>query len=487
VRAAVLGIDLGTSQLKALIRDADGRVLGQGRAGYQVSVPADGRAETDPGDWWGAARDAVREALAEAHVCDGDGIAAVGVTGQMHGVVLAAADGTPVRPAIVWLDRRAAAEAAEYCGLPERLTRPLGNAPSPGMAGPILHWLTTHEPDATGSARWALQPKDWLRLWLTGQPATDPTDASGTLLFDLTRGTWARELLDVLGIPARLLPDIRDPAAVAPLLPAAAEHLGLRPGIPVAVGAADTAASLYAARLPPRAALLTLGTGGQWIAQDAAPSGSPSPAPGAPRVNTFRAVDGRTYRLAAALNVGAALRWVTTVLGVSYDELYATANRPWQTDDPVFLPYLTEERWGSPASGTWAGLTLAHDRDDMLRAALEGVAFALMDRLDDLRAAGHDPERVLIGGGGARHPGWRAMLADVFGLTLEFAGDAEWLSVTGAAMLAEQGVGWGDGTNRTGEGGMETTWPRHPAEARACRERFSAHKSAMAGIGVPGS
>src|SRR5262249_19915000 len=136
VREAVLGIDLGTSQLKALIRDADGRVLGRGRAGYQVSVPADDRAETDPGDWWRAARDAAREALAQAHDRDGDGIAAVGVTGQMHGVVLAAADGTPARPAILWLDRRAAAEAAEYRRLPERLTRPLGNDPSIGMAGP---------------------------------------------------------------------------------------------------------------------------------------------------------------------------------------------------------------------------------------------------------------------------------------------------------------------------------------------------------------
>jgi xylulokinase len=495
VRAAVLGIDLGTSQLKAMVRGADGRVLGRGRAGYQVSVSSgEGQAETDPREWWRAAREAVGEALAEARLSggcgmgegegaeDGDGIGAVGVTGQMHGVVLAAADGTPLRPAVVWLDRRATAEAGEYGRLPDRLTRPLGNAVSSGMAGPILRWLATHEPTTVGDAYWALQPKDWLRLWLTGQAATDPSDASGTLLFDQETGTWATDLIRELGIPGRLLPDIRDPASVAPLLPAAAEDLGLRPGIPVAVGAADTAASLYAARLPADAALLTLGTGGQWIA----PTAAIRPAP---NLNLFATANGGHYHLAAALNVGAALRWVTAILGASYDELYAAATRPWRADTPVFLPYLTAEREDDTTrrGGTWAGLTLGHDRDDMLRAALEGVAFALRDRLDDLRAAGHDCDRVLIGGGGARDRAWRGMLADVFGVPLEYTEGAEWLSVTGAAMLAEKGVGWGDGNIRPGDEGTETTRPRHPAAAGAGRERFSAHKSAMAGIGVLGS
>jgi len=350
------------------------------------------------------------------------------------------------------------------------------------MAGPILRWLAAHEPAAVGDAYWALQPKDWLRLWLTGQAATDPSDASGTLLFDQETGTWATDLVRELGIPRRLLPDIRDPASVAPLLPAAAEDLGLRPGIPVAIGAADTAASLYASRLPAGAALLTLGTGGQWIA----PTQAIRPAP---NLNLFAAADGGHYHLAAALNVGAALRWVTTVLGASYDELYTAATRPWRADTPVFLPYLTAEREDDTTrhGGTWAALTLGHHRDDLLRAALEGVSFALRDHLDDLRAAGHDPDRVLIGGGGARDRGWRGMLADVFGLPLEFAEGAEWLSATGAAMLAEKAVGWGEGNIRSGEEEAETTWPRHPAAASAGRERFSAHKSAMAGIGVLGS
>lgn len=431
VRDAVLGIDLGTSQLKALVRGPDGTVLGRGRAAYPVSASADGHAESDPEDWHRAARAAVRDALAEAGAGAADRVGAIGIAGQMHGVVLTGADGTPARPAVLWLDRRATAEASAYERLPGELTRPLGNAPVPGMAGPVLRWLAAHERGAVASARWALQPKDWLRLRLTGQAATDPTDASGTLLFDTGTGAWATDLIRELDLPERLLPEIRDPAAVAPLLPAAAEYLGLRPGIPVAVGASDTAASLFAARLPAEAVLLTLGTGGQWVAPGAEH-------PAVPKLNFFRAVDGTSYHLAPVLNAGSALRWVITTLGASYDDLYATAGRPRRDDTPVFRPYLVPER-GDPATAAgaaWSGMRLSHTREDLLRASLEGVAELLKVRLNDLRAAGHHPERVVIGGGGARNPGWRAMLAATLGLPLDFTEDADWLSAAGAALLA---------------------------------------------------
>jgi len=426
-RPAYLGIDLGTSQLKALLLAPDGRILGRGRARYPVTVPTQGQAETDPGQWWRAAGEAVREALTEANDAD---VQSVAIAGQMHGVVLADPAGVPLRPAILWLDRRAAAESVAYGELPARLTAPLGNQPSPGMAGPILRWLAAHEPGNVAAARWALQPKDWLRLRLTGEAATDPTDASGTLLFDLTCGTWASALVEALGINADLLPGIRDPAdSAGRLLPAAATHLGLPPGLPVATGAADTAAALFAVGLPDDAALLTLGTGGQWIA----PAGtSARPAAG---TNLFRAIGGDCYRLGAVQNMGETINWVRTVLGVSWEHAYSTAARPWRADTPVFLPYLTEERWDPAATGTWAGLSLGHDRDDQLRSALEGVAFLLRDRLRDLRAAGHDPARVVLGGGGARHPAWRQLLADVLSLPL-YAAATTWLSASGAARLA---------------------------------------------------
>jgi xylulokinase len=273
----------------------------------------------------------------------------------MHGLVLCAERPVALRPAITWLDRRAEAEAQDYERLPADLRARLGNAPSPGMAGPILRWLARHEPEVYGRSAWMLQPKDWLRFRLTGRAATDPTDASGTLLFDLARGVWA------LGLRADLLPEIRPPAQLAgTLLPAAALRLGLPPGLPVAIGAADTATSLLAAHLPSGQGLLTLGTGGQLIIP--VPPNSDRPFPDNPErgnraVNVFRSADGGTYLLGAAQNVG---------------------------------------------------VTLAHQRDDLLRAALEGVAFLLRGKLDDLRAAGRAPAALRLGGGGSRRPGRRA-------------------------------------------------------------------------------
>jgi len=431
---AILGIDLGTSQLKALLATPDGQVLGRGTAPYPVTIPGKDKAETNPADWWRAAAAAVREATASA---PGAHVTALGLAGQMHGVVLADAEGTPLTQAILWLDRRAAAEAAEYAALPAKLTAKLGNQPSPGMAGPILRWLAKHEPRTLAAAQWALQPKDWLRLRLTGEAATDPTDASGTLLFDLTRGAWAHDLIDALGLPGHLLPPIAEPHEIAGLLrPAAAAHLGLEPGIPVATGAADTAAALFAVDLPDDAALLTLGTGGQWLV----PAGT---APHeAAHTNLFRAIGtaganaAALYRLAAVQNMGETIQWVRTVLGVSWDHAYSVAGRPWRADTPLFLPYLTRERWDATATGAWAGLTLGHDRDDLMRGGLEGVAFLLRVRLADLRAAGHDPKEVVIGGGGSRHPAWRQLLADVLGLPLRPA-STTWLSPAGAARLAQ--------------------------------------------------
>jgi xylulokinase len=374
------------------------------------------------------------------------------MAGQMHGLILCAERAVALRPAITWLDRRAEAEAGDYERLPEALRARLGNAPSAGMAGPILLWLSRHEPDAYWQARWMLQPKDWLRFRLTGQAATDPTDASGTLLCDVAGGEWATDVVRALGLRPDLLPAIRPPAAIAgSLLPAAAGHLGLPPGLPVAVGAADTAASLLAADLPPQWGLLTIGTGGQLIVPLPAPAATPAaPAsdipfpdnPSAATTNLFRSADGGTYRLGGLQNVGAALDWVRRTLGASWDELYRTAARPWQADTPVFLPYLVSERGDHRgSSGAWTGLTLAHQRDDLLRAALEGVAFLLRGKLDDLRAlCAPSPVALQLAGGGSRAPAWRQLLADALTVPLHPVGTG-WLTARGAAQLAAVAAG----------------------------------------------
>jgi xylulokinase len=447
---AVLGIDLGTSQVKALLCGGDGRVLGQGAAGYPLRTPRAGWAEADPGDWWRATGAAVRAAVGPAYGDSGGAteIAGLAVVGQMHGVVLTDAAGTALRPAVTWLDRRAAAEAGEYARLPRRLLAALGSRPSPGMAGPIAAWLARHEPDVFGRARWLLQPKDWLRMRLTGEPASDPTDASGTLLFDMTRGQWAAEIAEAMGLDPRLLPPPRPSSDIAgKLSPEAAAHLGLRPGLPVAIGAADTAASLLAAGLPAAGwAMLTLGTGGQWVVPAAVgAAGDPNG-----KTSLYCRADGGAYRLAAAQNVGVALDWVTSVLGTSWADLYNTAARPWTPDSPLFRPSLASERWDDPAGGpggAWDGLSLAHGRDDLLRAALEGVAFLLRSSLDDLRRADGRAERVVIAGGGSRDPAWRQLLADVFGVPLFAAGSTS-LSARGATLIAGMAAGvyesWGE-------------------------------------------
>jgi xylulokinase len=535
-RRAVLGIDLGTSQVKALVMSAGGEILGRGRAGYPVVSPGEGLAETDPAEWWRATTAAVREALADASA-DVE-VAAVGVDGQMHGVVLATGDGNAVRPAILWLDRRAEAEAARYGQLPAELTRPLGNQASAGMAGPMLGWLVAHEPDVLRRARWALPPKDWLRMRLTGRAATDPTDASGTLLFDLARGGWADGVIDALGLPGEKLPPVLGSTEVAgQLLPGPAGELGLTPGIPVATGAADTAAALYAADLdagpgpadarggtgePARSgrgregagrtawALLTVGTGGQWMV----PEGEFRPVR---NTNLFRSVDtgashrsavregaasegavdagaasegavdagaagdsavgGGFYRLAPVQNAGVALDWVRGVLGVTWQQLYDTAGRPWRAGTPVFLPYLARERWDPATAGAWEGLTLAHTREDLMRGAVEGVAFLLRKRLDDLRAADHQPEAVLLGGGGATHPAWRQLLADVLALPLHPA-DTSWLSAAGAARVAAAAAGMegtGESRGRSGYWNTAAVVPGERNLASAGYDRFT-HK-----------
>ena len=437
-RRNVLGIDLGTSQVKAMLCAPDGTVLGRGAAGYDISTPREGWAETDPAQWWRAVRSAVRMAavrMTAVRTTEPAEVLAIAVTGQMHGVILISEQSVVLRPAILWLDRRATAEAADYLRLPARSLAALGNAPAPGMAGPLLAWLARHEPGAYRAARWQFQPKDWLRFRLTGEPATDPTDASGTLLFDLRRNAWAADVVDALGLDRDLLPPVLACGAVAgTLLPQAAAELGLRPGIPVVTGVSDTAASLLAARLPgPEWALLTLGTGGQWIMP--AGSGAGSGADPAGRTSLFRAADGGLFRLGGAQNVGVTLNWVRGVLGASWDDLYGSAAAV-SPGSLVFHPELVTERpGGTPAGGGWSGVTLADTRDDLMHAALTGVADLLRQRLDDLRAAGCVPEKVMLAGGGGRHQAWRDLLGAELGLPL-YPAATPWLTARGATMLA---------------------------------------------------
>ncbi|HEV2094833.1 MAG TPA: FGGY family carbohydrate kinase [Rubrobacter sp.] len=435
----LLGLDLGTGSAKALLLAEDGVVLGEGSAPYAVRSPRPGWAESGPEDWWEAVAAAARDAVGGR----GADVAAIGLSGQMHGVVLSDAGGRPLRPAVLWADSRSGGELAAYRGLDPDLRRLLANPPAVGMAGPSLIWLGRNEPDVYGAARWALQAKDWLRLRLTGAAASEPSDASATLLYDLPSDRWAYPVVEALGLRADLLaPLVPSGGAAGELSRSAADGLGLRAGLPVATGAADTAAAMLGCgMLGPGPVQLTVGTGAQIFAAKAEPEPDPNG-----RTHLYRAAaPDLWYSMAAIQNAGLALEWARKLLGASWEEVYGEAfSVPPGAGGVSFLPYLSGERtprFDPAARGAWTGLGLDHSRAHLLRAALEGVAFALREGLEALEDAGtHAPELRLAGGGSGGEGGepWRRLLADVLGRPLHLLPDsvAPVASARGAALLA---------------------------------------------------
>ena len=435
----LLGLDLGTSSVKALLMAEDGDILGEGSAPYAVRAPRPGWAESAPEDWWKAALDATGAAVGRRGV----EVSAFGLSGQMHGVVLVDEFGLPLRPAVLWADARSPAGLAAYRGLDENLGRRLANPSAVGMAGPSLLWLQDHEPDAYASARWALQPKDWLRMRMTGEAATEPSDASATLLYDLLTDDWAHGVVEDLGLRAELLAPIVPSARVAGMLGGkTAGDLSLREGLPVAAGAADTAAAMLGTGLlRPGPVQLTVGTGGQVVT----PKRMPEPDPKG-RTHLYRAaLPELWYSMAAIQNAGLAMEWVRRMLGVSWKDVYEEAFAvPPGSGGVTFLPYLSGERtprFDPGARGAWTGLGLDHTRGHLLRAALEGVAFAFREALEALEDLGIPaPELRLAGGGtggGSGEP-WRQLLADVLGRPLLLLPDeiSSVASARGAALLA---------------------------------------------------
>jgi xylulokinase len=438
--SATLGIDLGTSSVKAVVVTPDRRPAGQATGDYRVSSPRPGHSESDPAEWLAATAHAVKAAVAEA----GAEPVAIGLSGQMHGVVPTAADGRPVRAALLWSDARATRELARYHDLPPIVRARLANPISPGMAGPLLAWLAGNEPDAWAATRWALQPKDWLRAQLTGRFTTEPSDASGTLLYDVTADRWDPDVVTALGLDAEKLPPILSRSAenAGTLTERGAGLLDLRPGVPVAAGAADTAAAALGSGLTePGALQLTIGTGAQLVQPIAA---LPDPLPEHPVTHLYRAAtDTGWYAMAAILNGGLTLDWVRRVLGASWPELYATAAVPPRPDDPFFLPHLHGERtpYLDPGMrGAWTRLDPRHDRRDLLRAALEGVAFAVREALDSLIEPGERAGAIRLAGGGTTDAGWRQMLADILGQPLQPV-DVAAASALGAADLGARAAG----------------------------------------------
>src|SRR5689334_7182773 len=438
--ACALGLDLGTSSAKAVVLSVSGAVLAQASAGYPVISAEPGYAESDPRRWWSAVVSCTREAVAAA---GGPPPVAIGLSGQMHGLVMTAADGRALRPALLWADSRATGSLRAYRELGRVALDRLANPLFPGMAGPMLAWVAECEPDVYAGARWALSPKDWLRGRLTGEIHAEPSDASATLLYDVAGDRWDLEVVEALGLDAGMLaPLLPSSAAVAGRLTAsAAAELGLPAGLPVAAGAGDTAAAVLGSGVSGGSGIqLTVGTGAQVIRPVAAPVNRAEAG-----VHLFRlASPSGWYQMGATLSAGLSLNWVREVLNASWEELYASASRAPALGDPVFVPHLTGERtpYCDPSlRGSWSSLALASDRASLLRSALEGTAFAIRDALDALLGpAGPAPAGLRLAGGGTVATGWRQLLADVLGVPL-YAVDVPAASGRGAALLGAIAAG----------------------------------------------
>jgi xylulokinase len=409
IETPILTIDVGTSALKACLYQEDGQLAATASQPYGYRRPRPGWAEGEPEAWWQALVYALSALRAKGRNLRR--VKVIGLTGQMHTAVLLDSQGAVIPPTILWLDRRAAAETAELramWGLPPHHLNSTYTLPK-------LLWLARHQPDVLRRTRTILWPKDYLRYRLTGERATDPTEAGGAALLDWETGQWAVERLCPIGLDAAVLPPLQSPESSVPLLPDVAADLGLSPESRVIIGAGDVIAILGGA--PPDPGRLTCSLGSSSMVYVLlGPEQQVNDPQG--RIYLYRIGD---HRLLGGVSstTGAALQWIWRVL-TSQEEgldsaLQLAASVPPGAEGLIFLPYLTGERspfWCDELRGAFWGLSLHHDRPHLLRAVMEGVGFSLRWLLDIFAEVGIRPEEIALAGGGARSPLWARILAD---------------------------------------------------------------------------
>lgn len=439
-----LGIDSSTTATKALLMDPAGTVIAIGKSEYGFETPHPLWAEQSPTLWWEATRTAIAAALQSAGVA-GTQIAAIGLTGQMHGLVLLDNAGDVLRPSILWNDQRTGAECDEIrqrVGR-EHLIDITGNDALAGFTAPKLLWVRNHERDIFDRAATLLLPKDYVRYRLTGTYATDKAGGSGTILFDLAARDWSPEVTDILGISRSLLPPTYEGTDVTGIVSEeAAEATGLRAGIPVMAGGGDQAANgVGVGAITPGIAAVSLGTSGVVFAATEIPAREPEG-----RLHAFcHAVPDMWHLMGVMLSAAGSYRWFkdTFAPGTSYEALNdATAAIAPGSNGLIFLPYLSGERTPHPdpnARGAYVGLTVRHELGHLARSVMEGVAFGLKDSTQLMEVATHIDE-VRVSGGGAASKIWLQILADVLGRPVHVADQAE-APALGAAMLAATGDG----------------------------------------------
>lgn len=430
-----LGLDLGTSGVKALLIDEAGRALGAAEAGLTVSRPHPGWSEQDPADWI-AATEAALDALKAKHGAALAAVRGIGLSGQMHGATVLDVEDKPLRPCILWNDVRSHAEAARLDADP-RFRAITGNIVFPGFTAPKLLWMREHEPEIFARIRKVLLPKDHLRLWLTGEHVSDLSDASGTSWLDVGGRRWSADLLAATSLSETHMPRlVEGSAASGTLRPELASRWGIGAGVVVAGGAGDNAASacgVGAAR--PGAAFVSLGTSGVIFASTAGFAPNPDSA-----VHAFcHALPGLWHQMGVILSAADALNWFGRAMGrPGADLVAALGDEPRAPSSVAFLPYLSGERTphnDAAARGAFVGLGHEAGPEALTQAVLEGVAFAFRDNLAALEAAGTKLERVMAVGGGSRAKLWLKILATALNLPVDLPEDGDFGAAFGAARL----------------------------------------------------
>jgi xylulokinase len=454
--AHLLGIDIGTSGTKTLICNDRGKVLATAMAEHKISTPKPGWSEQDPINWWNATCKATKEVLKKAKVKPAD-ISGIGLSGQMHGSVFLGDGEKPLRPALLWNDQRTAEQCAEIeskAGGREALIELVANPALTGFTAPKILWVRQHEPKVYEQTKHILLPKDYIRFRMTGEYATEVSDASGMLLLDVVNRTWSDKLLDLLQIDKAMLGRLHEsPEVTGTLSRKAAGAMGLREGIPVVGGGGDQAAGAVGNGIVTAGVLsATLGTSGVVFAHSDQPTRDPQG-----RVHTMcHAVPGKWCVFGCMLSAGGSFQWFRNQFGQR--EVLAAAKRkidPYEllvkeaakaqagSEGLFFLPYLTGERCPYPdpcARGGWIGLTARTLRRDVIRSLLEGVTFGMRDALEIMRSMNIPITQVRASGGGARSAFWRQLQADIYNTPIVLTNAAEGPAY-GVALLAGVGTG----------------------------------------------
>jgi xylulokinase len=466
-----IGIDSSTTATKALLTDSAGQVLAVAASEYPFETPRPLWSEQHPDLWWDGAQKSIRAVLAQSGI-EPSAIKGIGLTGQMHGLVLLDSDGNVLRPSILWNDQRTQAQCDEIhkrIGR-EKFIQITGNVALTGFTAPKILWVKENEPEVYAKAAHVLLPKDYLRYKLTGAFAMDKADGAGTVLMDLKARDWSAEVLDALDIPRSWMPPLYEgPQITGHLTVEAAAATGLQAGTPVMAGGGDQAAqAVGVGAVSEGIVALTLGTSGVVFATANGAFIEPEG-----RLHAFcHSVPGKWHLMGVMLSAAGSLRWYrdTFAPGLGFDELLAPAAEiPPGADGLLFLPYLTGERTPHPdplARGAFIGLTVRHGLAHMTRAVLEGVAFGLKDSFELMKSSGlGEITQVRVSGGGAKSPLWRQILADVFGCELVTVNTTEGAAY-GAALLAAVGAGEFSSVESACEAAVQVTGSTRPDSER---------------------